>query len=696
MCTLQHYRHHRAQAGDGCSRESEERYRRLSEDMPVFVSTFLPDGTITYLNEMLAAWDGVTPAEMIGKSFYDFLSPVEREITRARLGMLSPQQPIETHEQRYLRPDGNVVYHEWTNRAFFDAMGHPTRYQAVGLDITKRKQVEKALLESEEKYRLLVNNASESIIVAQDGLLKFVNPTTFSLLGVYSEEEIINRPFPEFIHPDDRKMVVENYRRRIAGKTVLPRYAFRVAARDGIFKWVEINAALIEWQGKPATLNFLTDITERKQADEALQKSDDRFRKLAESLPEIIFEMDISGNLTYVNQNAFTMAGYSQEQFVQGLNGFAIVAPEDQERLRENVSRLLSGQEQGLAEYTLIRADGSTFPGLFHTSPIIINDKPVGFRGFIIDITERKQIELSRARSLARQEQLNLLQQTLLSPGKLEQKLKKITDGVVDIFGADFCRIWITGPGDLCEAGCIHAAETDGQHVCRYKDRCLRLLASSGRYTHTDGDVHRRVPFGCYKIGCIASGKEHRFITNDVPSDPNIHNHEWAKEIGLVSFAGYQLRLPGGEALGVMALFSKKPITGEEDAQLNILSNTVTQVIQTARADEELLETLTEATRLNKYLNEQTAKASEMVDLARKANAAKSEFLANMSHEIRTPLNGVIGMIGLLLDMDLNAEQLEYAQIARFSGEILLSLINDILDFSKIEARKLELENAGL
>ncbi len=92
------------------------------------------------------------------------------------------------------------------------------------------------------------------------------------------------------------------------------------------------------------------------------------------------------------------------------------------------------------------------------------------------DISNRKLAESRRERALERQERLYQLQQALLGPGSLEQKLKRITDGVVDIFGVDFCRIWIAGLGDLCGLGCMHAAVTEGEHVCRQRFPAGRYL----------------------------------------------------------------------------------------------------------------------------------------------------------------------------------------------------------------------------
>jgi PAS domain S-box-containing protein len=210
---------------------------------------------------------------------------------------------------RLLHPDGtpagvyvwefqNTVTGQWyecRDAAILWPDGRTVRLE-VAIDITERKRAEsqreaalEALRESEKKYRLLIETANESIVVAQDGLLKFVNPVSLVLLGGYSEQELLDKPFPEFIHPDDRSMVVENYRRRIANEAAQPRYAFRVVARDGIVKWVEINAALIEWQGKPATLNFLTEITERKRAEEEIGRKSKELQEKNDELNRITY-----------------------------------------------------------------------------------------------------------------------------------------------------------------------------------------------------------------------------------------------------------------------------------------------------------------------------------------------------------------------------------------------------------------------
>jgi PAS domain S-box-containing protein len=133
------------------------------------------------------------------------------------------------------------------------------------------------------------------------------------------------------------------------------------------------------------------------------------------------------------------------------------------------------------------------------------------------------------------------------------------------------------------------------------------LVTSSGRYTHIDGPGHRRVPFGCYKIGRLASGEEPKFLSNDVGNDPRVHNHAWARELGLVSFAGYQMRAPGEQTLGVLALFAKHPILADEDALLDGLGSTVARVVKQALAEEALLRRTGELARSNTKLEQELA-----------------------------------------------------------------------------------------
>ena len=213
--------------------------------------------------------------------------------------------------------------------------------------------------------------------------------------------------------------------------------------------------------------------------------------------------------------------------------------------------------------------------------------KPLYLVGIAEDITERKLAEARQARSLQRLEGVNRLQEELILPALLEAKFKKITEAAVGVLDLEFCRIWSVLPGDLCDAGCIHATTTDEAHLCCRRDRCLHLMASSGRYTHTDGD-HRRVPLGLYKIGRIATGEDKKALSNSVTTDPRIHNHEWAKRLGLVSFAGYTLRDARDNTTGVMAMFAKYPISEEDDAFLSNLAETTSKVIMDHQAEEEL------------------------------------------------------------------------------------------------------------
>jgi PAS domain S-box-containing protein len=146
-------------------------------------------------------------------------------------------------------------------------------------EINRRLKIESDLRESEQRYRLLIETSQEGILVAQKSNLRFVNPMMRELTG-YNEQQILTIPFLEFIDPCDREMVLSNQQKRLKGEVVDSRYHIRLIKNDKSQIWVEMSGVKIEWEGEPATMNFVTDITERKKAEEEISLKNDQLVRL--------------------------------------------------------------------------------------------------------------------------------------------------------------------------------------------------------------------------------------------------------------------------------------------------------------------------------------------------------------------------------------------------------------------------------
>jgi|GEM_PF-465957 len=142
---------------------------------------------------------------------------------------------------------------------------------SLSMEASERHRAEVALKVSEEKYRLVIENANEAIVVTQDGFLKFVNPKATEITG-YSAEELALRPLIELVHPDDRETVATRFEKRLEGEPVPPSYSFRLIHKSLETRWVEMTALRIFWEGRNAALSFFSDITaKRKMEDEFLR-----------------------------------------------------------------------------------------------------------------------------------------------------------------------------------------------------------------------------------------------------------------------------------------------------------------------------------------------------------------------------------------------------------------------------------------
>lgn len=172
------------------------------------------------------------------------------------------------------------------------------------------------------------------------------------------------------------------------------------------------------------------------------------------------------------------------------------------------------------------------------------------------------------------------LEEDLSALTGLRERLVRITDEAVAFLGAEFARIWVVAPGDRCELGCLHARFRTPPHFCRSREFCLHLVASSGRYRHTDGAVHGRIPTGAYKVGRIAAGIEPGSAFNGLTADPHFHHLRWIKRLGLFSFAGFPILSSESRPSGVLAAFSRQAISAREAGRIEELAAIAARVLE--------------------------------------------------------------------------------------------------------------------
>ncbi len=256
--------------------------------------------------------------------------------------------------------------------------------------IPKGRKLEEILKESEDNYLALVEKVNEGIIIVQDERFIFANRKMSDLLGV-PVDDLIGKQVFDYIWPDDRERIIANYIRRLGGEEVDSSYELRIKGAGGILKWVTLSVSLVRWNGRPATLNLITDITERKEAENNLRLSELKFRAVTENSTTAIFLIQ-NTKYIYINPAFETMTGYTMDDLA-GMNFWDFIHPDDRELVKTRGLKRLQGESpKSRYEFKIITKKGKIKWVDFSATAIRLNDIPT-IAGSATDITERKEAE---------------------------------------------------------------------------------------------------------------------------------------------------------------------------------------------------------------------------------------------------------------------------------------------------------------
>lgn len=479
--------------------ESELKFRMAFQTSPDSINlNRLSNGMYIDVNEGFTKLMGYTREETIGRT------PVELNIwhnpqDRKRLvrGLLQDGW-VENMEAEFRRKNGDIGIGLMSARRL--QLNGEEIILSITRDITERKQFENALRESEERYRQIVESSTEAILVRSGDRITYANPAAVNLFRAGHERELIGKCYLDLVHPDDRPESAARIEKGVNELWIAPPRPHRVLTVDGQVVHVESSGVPIRFQGEIHLFGMLRDITDRKQAEETLIETEKKYRELADSLPQVIFEVDLEGNLTYLNSNAYTLFGYSREEVRPGFNVLEAFVPEDRERVARDIIQNVQGEKVPRREYTARKKDGSTFPVAIHANRVWRGQTPVGVRGILIDLTPNRRAEEEKKKLEAHLQQAQKMEAIGALAGGIAHDFNNILSAIIGY----------TELAMLNDASAACAAELDQALIAanRAKDLIKQILAFSRQ---TD---EQRVPV---KVGTVVK-EANKFLRATIPS----------------------------------------------------------------------------------------------------------------------------------------------------------------------------------
>jgi PAS domain S-box-containing protein len=381
-------------------RQTNQQLNAIIQASPLGISALDGDGRLTLWSPACERLYGWTQAEVLGQEPPMASEELHAEVRQQiRQELQGTQRSGEVYSRR--RKDGTLLDISLSTAPLRDSRGNITGSMAIVEDITQRRRAEEALRESETKFRAIFENSRDAIDVSQAGLHVYVNPAFLQLFGYSGSDEIDGQSLFNLVAPEDRQRIIEISSKRSLGQDAPDYYETRGLRKDGSQFDMEVKADTYELQGKRYTLAVMRDVTERKQAEEALRRSEERYRMLADNMTDLIWVMGPDLKYTYTSPSTLRQRGLTMEE----LNALPLdqqIAPHSLEKVMQLYREIL-GRENPVIfdppqpitlELEVYRKDGSSYWS--ETTFTLILDKQgklVGILGSGRDVTERKRAE---------------------------------------------------------------------------------------------------------------------------------------------------------------------------------------------------------------------------------------------------------------------------------------------------------------